>query len=88
MSWNVNAIGTPELLCKHLDGVEDGLTGESKAEFIAAKPLLVGLLRMNKATTPPILELSASGHAYGGGGLYSSCLVSLKGCGFAICKSP
>lgn len=79
MSWSVSFIGKPEPLCKELESEQAKLTGDSRAEFDCALPLLQGLLRQNYARegfVEPVLHLEASGS---GNGLKNrSCQVSLK----------
>lgn len=81
MSWSLTLVGTPDKFPKAFDDFSAGLTGDSKAEFDAARPALETLvgLNVNKAT-PQAVRLSANGHAYKNNGelAYSSCSVDLK----------
>ena len=87
MSWSFNVAGTPEGIIKAMDGESLRLTGESRIEFDAAKPHLIGLLRLNVAAPTPAIRLTASGHAYkqsDGTVSYSNCSVRIEGIG-TIC---
>ena len=61
MSWSVNLIGTPEGVVKELDAIgEAQAEGQSKIEFMAAKPYLQGLVSEIVGQT---VKLEANGHA-------------------------
>jgi hypothetical protein len=64
MSWSVNYIGTPEKITAALNEQSTTLTGQSKIEFDAALPNLVGLLASNftpPGVAPQLVKLDASG---------------------------
>jgi hypothetical protein len=65
MSWSFNAIGQPANLKKALDAQSEGLTGDPKEEFDAAKPHLAALIDMNVSPLEgfPVIHVQASGHA-------------------------
>lgn len=77
MSWSLCLTGQPQALTNAL-AVEAGrLTGGSKSEFEAALPGMLTLINLNSSPegqAPPLLTLTANGHASGG---YSQCNVSL-----------
>ena len=50
MSWSVNESGTPEQVAEKLTKHADGLTGQSRVEYDAALPFLVGLVRQTYTT--------------------------------------
>lgn len=81
MSWSNSWMGKPSAIKAAIGRFADTLSGLSKEEFDAARPHLEGLLDQNSnKEKEPIVELSASGHAYvkDGERQYSSCSVTLK----------
>jgi len=62
MSWSISLIGTAEGIAKEIDAHVQTLTGDSKEEFMEARPHLQGIVRL--AVGPQqVLKLAASGHA-------------------------
>lgn len=61
MSWSVTLVGTPEGVAKELDAQALTLNGQSKEEFLEARPYLQGLVRLSVG--PGLIKLLASGHA-------------------------
>lgn len=81
MSWSVNLIGTPTKITAALKKQSETLTGQSKEEFDAALPHMLGLLAQNYAGTyEPAMRITASGHGYTG---YNTCLVNIENLGVA-----
>lgn len=79
MSWNAYYIGTPDKIVEALTKQSQSLTSNSKIEFDAALPHIIGLIQQNKGKDkPPMLEISANGSAWDG---QSSCTVSIKNMG-------
>jgi hypothetical protein len=60
MSWSVSAVGTPEGVANRLDAYAEELSGQSKDEFMEAKPYLQGLVRQMVKQN---VRLAANGHA-------------------------
>jgi len=69
MSWNISVIGKPKAVIAHLDTFGDGLSGQTKIEFDAAKPHLAGLVGQNFSEKDeaalPLIHLTAAGHGSG-----------------------
>ena len=68
MSWSVSIIGKPDAVIGELERESTRLSGQSKVEFDAAKPHLIGLVRenfkhpdANPHYLDPTLHLEASG---------------------------
>lgn len=81
MSWSFNAIGKPESFPQFFDGESARLTGDSKAEFDAARPHLAGLIALNSnANATVTLQVNANGHASkkDGAVTYQTCVVEIK----------
>ena len=81
MSWSFNAVGKAEDFPKALDAESERLTGQSKEEFDAAKPHLLGLIALNSdASQSRVLDVRAGGHAVKTDGktTSSSCRVEIK----------
>ena len=68
MSWNITFIGDPANVVKALEEESAKLTGPSKAEYDAALPHLVGLVKenFNNNGTGIVVKVAASGHGYTG----------------------
>ncbi len=61
MSWSVSLVGTAEGVSRELDTIGKGMTdGQSKLEFMDAKPHLQGLLAQ---AVKQNVKLNANGHA-------------------------
>lgn len=78
MSWSVQLVGTPEGINKELDAIGEGMSdGQSKDEFMDAKPHLQGLVSQAVGTT---VNLRANGHATftDGAKTYGNISVSLE----------
>lgn len=79
MSWSAYYIGTPDKLVEALTKQSEGLIGNSKTEFDAALPHIIGLIQQNKGKDKqPILDIRANGSAWDG---QSSCTVDIKNMG-------
>lgn len=84
MSWSISFAGTPEEVVEKLEKESSALQGDSKEEYDAALPYLVGLVKLNYGTKGQI-RIDGFGHAYkptqvveGGIPPYSKCIVSIK----------
>jgi len=62
MSWSTSFVGKTDGIKAAMERYANTLTGNSREEFEAAKPHLVGLLDQN--TSVSVLHLDANGHAY------------------------
>jgi len=83
MSWSINFIGKPGNIVTALQKESERLTGQSKVEYDAALPYLIGIVQGNSNVDEqylPVLHLQASGHAYikDGETQYSTCQVQLS----------
>lgn len=80
MSWSIAFIGKPENIAKALEDNSAKLNGQSKAEYDAALPHLLGLVKENFAQNPPMLKVSASGSGYSTNGeqLQRNCNVFIE----------
>jgi hypothetical protein len=63
MSWSICFIGKPEKVAEALVNQEFS-DPNSKVEFEAALPHLVGLVKQNFGNDNTILRIEASGHGY------------------------
>lgn len=82
MSWSAYYIGTPTKIVEALEEQSKNSHGSVKAEFDAALPHMVGLIKQNTgADKEPILSISANGSAWGG---HSSCTVDIKNLGSTV----
>lgn len=69
MSWSVMCAGTPDKVAEALEKYAEKQTGYCKAEFDAALPNLIGLVRQNVMTpdypyepkSQPVIRLEAYG---------------------------
>ncbi len=70
MSWSIALIGTTTKVSEALTAYSGSLEGQSKQEYDAALPHLVGIVEQNfeKNTLEPIIKLAANGHGYGADG--------------------
>lgn len=77
MSWSISVVGTPEGVSRKLDEYAETLSGQSKEEFMDAKPHLQGLLAQ---VVKQNVRLNANGHATftGGEKTYGSVCVALE----------
>jgi hypothetical protein len=80
MSWSITFVGKPENVAKALEDNAAKLSGQSKAEYEAALPHLVVLVKENFGQTPPMLKVTASGSGYANSTeqLTRNCLVSIE----------
>lgn len=82
MSWNAYYMGTPDKIVEALTKQSLASTGNTKTEFDAALPHIIGLIQQNKGKDkPPILKLSANGSAWDD---QSSCTVDIQNIGSNI----
>jgi hypothetical protein len=80
MSWNVELVGRPKGISDELDRIAEGMAaGQSKDEFMEAKPHLQGLLSQAIGERMSV-KLSANGHATFTDGVksYGTIKVSLE----------
>jgi hypothetical protein len=89
MSFSVNYIGTPTKIVEALKKHSEELTGQSKEEFDAALPSIIGIVELNydnSAGHCMSIKLSAHGHAYSNGGerRSSNCSVNIEAVGSQI----
>jgi hypothetical protein len=80
VSWSVSFIGTPKAVVKALEGYAThwAETDQSRLEYEAAKPHLIGLVQQNVGIVGAVV-LHANGHASFAAGekTYGTCYVSL-----------
>lgn len=83
MSWSVTFIGKTDNIVKALEEQSTKFEGQSKTEFDAALPHLIGLVKQNYVINgdSPVLHLTASGHGYD---TYRQCMVSIQHTGVQI----
>lgn len=86
MSWSNSWLGKVDGIKAAMDRYGEQLTGNSREEFEAAKPHLVGLLDQN-TSVGSVLHLDANGHAYTNqeGQRIAQCSVTLKTIGM-LCE--
>lgn len=79
MSWSITFIGKSENVSKALEDHSTKLSGQSKEEYDAALPYLMGLVQQNfNKDNSPVIQITASGHGYND---YRNCLVTLTSLG-------
>jgi hypothetical protein len=82
MSWSISFIGKPEQIINALEDHSRYMgSGQSKEEFDAALPSLIGLLEQNyDRGGQMVIELKADGHGLYTieGKTFSSCNISLR----------
>jgi len=61
MSWSFQAVGKPDAVMASIRTVNNGLTGQSLAEWEEAKPALLALVGANVGHVA--VTVNASGHA-------------------------
>ena len=84
MSWNIEFAGTPEEVVKQLKEESNQLDGNSKKEYDAALPFMIGLVNQNYGN--PEYQVKISGYGHGGERYqaecpsqpYAECTVSVK----------
>jgi hypothetical protein len=83
MSWSCSWVGRRAGIKAAMARYREGLTGNSQAEFDAARPHLEALVDMNASSTgDPVVVLDANGHAYKSDqNEYSNVSVSLRSVG-------
>lgn len=62
MSWSVGFVGKPENVAAALEKESGNMSGQSKAEYDAALPHLVALVKENFGPNPNMIRITASGH--------------------------
>lgn len=64
MSWSIQLFGKASKIAAALDAHSEKLTGESRVEYDAAKPHLIGIVQQNFTSneTEALLAVTASGH--------------------------
>jgi hypothetical protein len=90
MSWSNRWIGRRAGIKAAIARYAATLSGNSKAEFDAARPHIEGLVDLNTNTDgDPVVDVDANGHAYdnGKGQSYSQTQVTIKAIG-ALCADP
>jgi hypothetical protein len=75
MSWSITAQGLPEQVEKLLLDHSNVETGDSKTEYDAALPHLIGLVKQNYDSSGRQIQVLANGHGYGG---YRNCNVTIR----------
>jgi hypothetical protein len=84
MSWSVSKRGKASEVAKQLEAESANMSGQSRVEFDAAKPYLIGLIKENfnnrDGSEEPTVSLDASGHgmAQGDAQLDRTCQVTLR----------
>lgn len=85
MSWSVSLIGKPANVVKALEAESAKFTDQSKVEYDAALPHLVGLVQQNfvadeSGYVEPTIKLDAAGSGYSRDGkqLQRSCRVKIE----------
>lgn len=80
MSWSITLVGKPENVAKALEENSAKLSGQSKAEYDAAIPHIVGLVNENFGQNPPTLKVTAAGSGYANGKdqVQRNCTVSIE----------
>lgn len=84
MSWNVSFIGKPAAVARALKVESGELTGQSKIEYDAALPHLLGLVENNFCKpghgNEQLIRLNASGHgnAVGGDQVSRNCAAAVE----------
>lgn len=80
MSWSITFIGKPENIARALEENSAKLNGQSKTEYDAALPHLLGLVKENFAQTSPTLKVTASGSGYSTNGeqVQRNCSVTIE----------
>ena len=63
MSWSISFMGAPRNVAIALKNESEKLSGESKVEYDAALPHMVGLVEQNFENVP-MVKINASGHGY------------------------
>jgi hypothetical protein len=66
MSWSIQFIGKPEKVVEALQKQSETMNGDSKVEYDAALPHLVGIVKENFGFDT-LLKIVASGHGYSTG---------------------
>lgn len=65
MSWSIKFFGHPDKVIEALEAESNKLSGESKVEYDAALPHIVGLVKQNyNDQSKPLIQVDASGHGY------------------------
>jgi hypothetical protein len=86
MSWSISLLGRPPKVVKAIEAESERLSGQSKIEFDAAKPHLIGLVMENflDSSEPgfcePLIKLEAagSGSARGDKQLQRTCTAKIE----------
>lgn len=80
MSWSIKLIGKPDNVAKALTVQSDKMEGQSKIEYDAALPHMVGLVMQNFGDNTPIIIITANGHGYASAGeqIQRYCAVNIE----------
>lgn len=85
MSWSINLIGKTDRIIEEIEKHSATISGQCKAEFDAAKPNLIDLVKQNFALPnsgylEPIVKLEASGSGMTSNGqeMQRSCSVKIE----------
>ncbi len=83
MSWSCSWVGRRSGIKAAMARYRETLTGNSQAEFDAARPHLEALVDMNTSSTgDPVVILDANGHGYASDqATYSNVSVNLRSVG-------
>jgi len=83
MSWSINIIGKPKNVSNALEIYSEKLSGQSKVEFDAALPYMMGLVQQNfneNEQLLPVIKIEASGYGYVQDGVqkYRNCICKIE----------
>lgn len=84
MSWSVSVIGKPDRVCAALAAKAAQMSGQSREEFEAALPHILGIVGENFAAEAPYepptikVDASGSGSASAGRQIQRNCRVTVE----------
>jgi len=64
MSWSIDLMGKPENVAIALTAESVKMSGDSKAEYDAALPHMVGLVQQNYGNSSVVIHVTANGSGY------------------------
>jgi len=63
MSWSINVIGKSQAIVSKLEALSESMSGDSKVEYDAALPHIIGIVEQNWSMDYPcVLNVIANGH--------------------------
>lgn len=71
-------IGKPENVVAALELESNKMDGQSKVEYDAALPHLIGLVKENFGNASQLIKISANGHGFNGEPSYRQCGVQIE----------